>query len=60
MKFFTTISSEYGRRWDRCDSLQGTGLQSDFNLVRTDRGGYVNNAVRRVVYEPDYSVKLIR
>lgn len=60
MKFFSTMNSEYGRRWDRRDSINGSGLQSDFNLVRTNRGGYINEAVRRVVYEPDYSVRLVR
>ncbi len=60
MKFFATMNFEYGRRWDRCGSIKGSGLQSDFNLVKTDRGGYVNEAVRRVVYEPDYSVRLLR
>ncbi len=60
MKFFSTMNSEYGRRWDRRDSIRGSGLQSDFNLVKTDRGGYVNEAVRRVVYESDYSVRLLR
>lgn len=60
MKFFSTINSEYGRAWDRSGSLEGSGLQSDFNLVRTLRGGYANEAVRRIVYETDYSVRLIR
>jgi len=60
MKFFTTINSEYGRRWNECGSIQGSGLQSDFNLVKTENGGFVNEAVRRVVYEPDYSVILVR
>jgi len=60
MKFFTTINSEYGRRWNECGSIQGSGLQSDFNLVKTEHGGFVNEAVRRVVYEPDYSVILVR
>ncbi len=60
MKFFSTMNSEYGRRWDRRGSIQGSGLQSDFNLVKTERGGYVNEAVRRVVYESDYSVRLLK
>lgn len=60
MKFFTSITYEYGKRWDRSTSLRGSGLQSDFNLVRTERGGYVNEAVRRLVYNPDYSVTLTR
>ena len=60
MKFFSTNSSEYGRRWNERGFVQGSGLQSDFKLVKTEHGGYVNEAVRRVVYESDYSVRLIR
>ena len=60
MKFFSTITNEYGNRWDRESSLKGSGMQSEFNLVRTARGGFVNEAVRRIVYNPDYSVTLKR
>lgn len=60
MKFFTTAHSEYGSKWDKSGNLKGTGLQSDFNLVKTSRGGYLNDAVRRIVYNSDYSVNLIR
>lgn len=60
MKFFSSITNEYGKRWDRVSSLKGEGMQSEFNLVRTARGGYVNEAVRRIVYNPDYSVTLKR
>lgn len=59
MSFFTTLNSEHGRKWeDSCRN--GSGLQSDFKLVKTNRGGYVNEAVRRVVYNSDYSVNLVR
>ena len=60
MKFFTTAHSEYGSKRDKSGNLKGTGLQSDFNLVKTSRGGYVNDAVRRIVYNSDYSENLIR
>ena len=60
MKFFSSITNEYGKRWDRASSLKGDGMQSEFNLVRTARGGFVNEAVRRIVYNPDYSVTLKR
>ena len=44
---------------DRC-RYDDTGLQSDFQLERTASGSFVNNAVRRVVYNPDYSISLVR
>lgn len=59
MSFFTALNSEHGRRWED-SGRNGSGLQSDFKLVKTDRGGYVNEAVRRVVYNSDYSVNLVR
>lgn len=60
MRFFTTQNAEHGREWNRSGKQEGSGLQSDFNLVKTVRGGYVNEAVRRVVYNQDYSVTLVR
>ncbi len=61
MMYFSTLAYKYGRRWPRALlKVEFQGLQSDFNLVRTDSGSYVNNAVRRVVYNPDYSITLVR
>lgn len=60
LKFFTTISYEYGRNTDRACATKHHGLQSDLKLVKTNRGGYVNEATRRVVYNPDYTVSLVR
>lgn len=61
MKYFSTLAHKFGRKWPRAlDRVDYKGLQSDFKLVRTPSGSYVNNAVRRVVYNPDYSVTLVR
>ena len=61
MMYFSTLAHKYGRRWPRAlRKVEFQGLQSDFNLVKTDSGSYVNNAVRRVVYNPDYSITLVR
>lgn len=36
-------------------------LHSDYNFIRMDNGGgYVNTAIRRVIYKPDYSTSDIR
>ena len=56
MRFFSTLGAEQALDRNRSYRPEGKGLQSDFRLERTDRGGYVNQAVRRIVYEPDYSV----
>ena len=60
MKVMSTLRAKYGRNWDRAlVKTQIRGLQSDFDFVRTDRGGYQNKAVRRIIYAPDYSIRLV-
>ena len=61
MMYFSTLAHKYGKKWPRAlHKVDYKGLQSDFNLVKTPSGSYVNNAVRRVVYNPDYSITLVR
>ena len=61
MKYFSTLAHKFGRKWPRAlDRVDYKGLQSDFKLVRTPSGSYVNRAVRRVVYNPDFSVTMVR
>lgn len=51
--------SQYGRRWMK--TLEGRtfkGLQSDFRFTEIENGGYVNTAIRRIVYGRDFSVRL--
>ena len=61
VKYFSTLAAKYGKKWPRAlDKVEFTGLQSDFKLERTPGGGFVNNAVRRVVYNQDYSVTLVK
>lgn len=53
--------SQYGRRWT--NNLEGRtfkGLQSDFRFTEVEDGGYVNTAIRRIVYGRDFSVQLER
>lgn len=56
--FFKAVS-DYGRKWtNRLTGANVKGLQSNFLLTETEEGGLVNSGVRRVVYDPDFSVKL--
>lgn len=51
--------SMYGRRW--MNNIEGKtfkGLQSDFRFTEMENGGYVNTAIRRIVYGRDFSVRL--
>ncbi len=60
MTCFSTLCSDQGWKKTGSGKIEGKGLQSDFHLVKTARGGYVNQAVRRVVYERDYSVVKVK
>lgn len=61
MKSFSTLASRYGKRWERgLGRIELNGLQSDIKLEKSNRGGYINHGIRRVVYGNDYSVRLIR
>ena len=61
MKYFSTLAAKFGNKWYKgLDRVEFTGLQSDFKLERTPSGSFVNNAVRRVVYNPDFSISLVR
>lgn len=54
--YFCRMSSKYRRWTEKLDDIRGEGLQSDFKFQRTADGGYVNTAVRRVLYAPDFRV----
>ena len=55
---FIKMCSRYGRRWpDKLDDETMRGLQSNFSFDRRD--SHVNKAVRRVVYGPDFSIRLV-
>ena len=55
---FFKMSSKYGRRWaDKLDDEDMRGLQSNFSFDRKDP--HVNKAVRRVIYSPDFSIRLV-
>lgn len=56
------MRSLYGDAWMRqLGSRTSMGLQTDFRFERVgDEGGYVNKAVRRVIYEPSFDIRLAR
>ena len=62
MRYFSILGNKYGKRWNARIGEEGkfTGLQSDIRLEKAGRGGYSNTAVRRIVYSPDYTVKIAR
>lgn len=59
--YFISMKARYGRRWmHELENSTTSMLQSDFRFTRRNDGGYVNEAVRRIVYGPDYSIKISR
>lgn len=62
-KYFMKAYSEYGDGWidgiteGRTDMLQAS---FDFRDNNQNGNGYENNAVRRVVYGPDYSIRVLK
>ncbi len=60
-KYFISMFADYGSEWTRHLSDRNVrGLQSDFYFTHTGMGGYLNQAVRRVVYDKDLSIKLLK
>ena len=60
LHFFVNLTRSYGRQWPKVlENYSERGLQTDFRFVREEgAAGYVNTAVRRVVYTPDYQIVL--
>ena len=59
LSYFVTVCSHYGRGWfRRLPAEGGHGLQTDFSFGLAPRAGQVNQAVRRVVYTPEFETVL--
>lgn len=61
MKYFTLACSIHGRDWaDYLGDFHMRGLQISFDFRKmSDDGGYVNTAVRRIMYSSPYTVTLM-
>ena len=60
--YFLQACADYGDAWiDRLENLDRSNLfQADFKFREAGDGGLVNHGIRRVVYNPDYTVRLCR
>lgn len=60
MHYFCTAAAKYGDAWpEMLTENPERMLQTDFRFVKQgENGGYANMAVRRVIYGPDYSIRL--
>ena len=59
LSYFVTLCSHYGRNWFHRLPAEGDhGLQTDFSFGLAPRAGQVNQAVRRVIYTPEFETVL--
>lgn len=57
-KYFLGLCAKYGDTW--MENIEDTAmLQSIFDLQPTENGGYINGGIRRIIYGPEYSVKVL-
>ena len=60
-RYFIDLCSKYGKDWkEHIEDNAQNMLQSSFDIRRQQIGGYVNNGVRRIIYENGYSVKAVK
>ena len=60
MSCFISLCHQFGRQWAKVlDDYTNYGLQTNFRFAREEGSmGFVNTAVRRVIYTPDYQIIL--
>ena len=59
--FFIKMCSKYGDKWLRFfDREMVQMLHLDFQFNKNENGSYSNGAIRRVIYNPDMKVVLVR
>ena len=60
-RYFASLAAKYGSRWTRAlGPVNGSGIHTDFHFEPVRTGSYRNTAIRRIVYNTDYSTELIR
>ena len=61
-KYFIKACASHGPEWAQAlPFLEGRGLQTDFKFdYVSGRKGFINEAIRRVVYTPDYKAVIVR
>ena len=60
-RYFAGLVARYGNQWTRALVQEtGTGIHTDLRFETVRNGSYRNTGMRRIVYDPDYSTKLVR
>lgn len=60
--FFIKMKATCGNSWmDKVSKMGNTPMmQTDFLFREAGNGGYVNDGVRRIVYNPDFSIRIVK
>lgn len=59
--YFIEMCAKYGNDWQNMlGNEEKSMLQSTFKFVKDGEGGYLNHGIRRIVYEPDWTVSKVR
>ena len=59
--YFARLVAKYGNRWTRAlRQVDGSGVHTDFHFESARTGSYRNTAIRRIVYNTDYTTELVR
>jgi LysM repeat protein/ABC-type branched-subunit amino acid transport system substrate-binding protein len=60
-RYFATMVAKYGNQWTKALLREeGQGLHTDFHFEQTAYGAYRNTAIRRIVYNKDFTTELAR
>ena len=60
-RYFANLVAQYGSRWTHAlRQVPGSGIHTDFRFAPARNGSYRNTAIRRIVYNTDYSTELVR
>ena len=60
-RYFLELCSKYGENWrEHIENYDVNTLQSSYKIRKQPIGGYLNNGVRRIIYENGYEVKPVR
>ena len=60
-RYFASLVAKYGNRWTRAiRQVDGSGIHTDFHFEPARSGSYRNTAIRRIVYNTDYTTELVR
>ena len=60
-RYFALMCAKYGNRWTAALGREdAAGLHTDFHFIGNGHGSFKNTAVRRIVYNADYSTELAK